>query len=268
MEEAAKLSYTQLQDFRGCRRRWFYRYVEGLRPIAPSSARLVGGATHALLAAHYGGEDPAEALPRWKAEARAEYPEIDEEELEAAATVAGEVYDAYARFYSYEPWEVVGVETWAEAEIAPGLVLLGRVDLLVKQDDRLWVVEHKVVSRFAAEERLDNDQQSPIYMTLVPAAGVIYNELKREQPKTGPRFRRTALLKRAPSDLLEELAIVAAEMDRVRAEPRLALRSPGIHCQWCDFALLCDGTPVEELLGFSLIRVRGNSDAAGEGVEA
>ena len=121
IEVPNKLTYSQVCDFRNCRRLWFLRNVEQLEPRALSKPLHFGGMIHWGLEQWFSGVDPMEIFTKIQ--------DLFEEE-EERLSVFGRGYDifvmaaleGYFRRYpqKFDPWEVVSVEReWTSPLVNP-----------------------------------------------------------------------------------------------------------------------------------------------------
>lgn len=193
----AIIHVTERQTFKACRRQWKYQYQEHLVPIREESGALwVGRGVHYALAAYYRKEDALAALDEWlgiklaeRAEATNNAP-LDEKLSEAITLMKGMVerYIEYAK--QNDTWEVVAVEQPFSVKIPTTHGRLeGTLDMVVRRNGRLWVVDHKTFAQFADPDQLELDDQMTAYLWLVKQifhetpAGAIYNQLRKALPR-------------------------------------------------------------------------------------
>tara|TARA_B100000809_G_scaffold251621_1_gene285311 strand:+ start:2347 stop:3309 length:963 start_codon:yes stop_codon:yes gene_type:complete len=193
-----KLTYSQVCDFRNCRRLWYWRNVEAIEPRAISQPLHFGGIVHWGLEQWFNGMAAAEIFDKVQARFEAE---------EERISLFGRSYDLYViaalegyfRKYprKYDPWEVVSVEQeWESPLVNPDsgrsarkLHLGGKLDLLVKHEGEYWLVEHKTVSKISASayrrDRLWSNFQAAWYIEHASRAlgieivGVIFDIIQK-----------------------------------------------------------------------------------------
>lgn len=179
------VTYTALQTFKNCRRRFNWRYVKELVPLRQDEALFFGTLIHNCLEIWHGARS-RDAVHAYLANCQASKTDL----FSAAAMM-----DAYIREYAVERWSVVALEKAFVATIvnpATGAAsrsfeMRGKVDGIVCEDGRNYILEHKTASRIDAAylERLWTDFQSKIYAHFIAQSlgikihGVEYNVLTK-----------------------------------------------------------------------------------------
>lgn len=202
LDGVRRVSNSELQTFKNCRRRWWLAYYRGLRlrhesPIGP---RAVGDRVHRALKAWYlpDGEvrtDPRDALERLIVEdwttltsenaASDDYPgpPLDDETMQrfrSEADLERAMVEGYVQWLSEtgadSELRVIASETYLEADLADDLIhndrpvrVIGKLDVRVRRtsDDVRLVIDHKTVGSFAtATAVLPLDEQMLTYMLL------------------------------------------------------------------------------------------------------
>lgn len=146
-----QLSITAIKAFKACRRMYYLRYVEGLKPVTKPEALEVGTNYHKLLESLYSGDlDALQGTTREHAMAQ-----------------------AYHK-YIYPRFKVTAAEKRLEYNLGDGDVLTGIVDGIAADG---CIVEHKTTSQAitpAYEYNLLWDEQILAYMLLTGARKVWY----------------------------------------------------------------------------------------------
>ncbi len=194
------LTYSSIQAFKSCRRRYKYRYVDGLelkeRPVYFS----FGTATHLGLGSYYKGSSLDAALNEIETHFNDNAPAQDDPERltewEKAKTLASDVFRNYVVHYSKEPFKVLEVEKLFELPVLDvrgekyhGVIEAGKVDALVEENG-LWVMETKTAKTIDVnyKRKLTVDAQAMFYLDAMDRAlgqrinGVIYNVLAKDVP--------------------------------------------------------------------------------------
>jgi len=233
MSELIPISVSRLGSFKSCQRRYFYRYVEGLKPQTKSDALVAGTDVHTLIEQHYKGETPV---------------------LDGVGDKALAGFHAYATYSGiFDDFKVTHTELeFSEPIEGTPFLLRGYIDAVAVRGEQTWVMEHKTAARFWNSKRIALDEQPVIYETLaqellgVEVAGTIRNfirlterkgawhgEVKREYIPTTPVKQATVF-----QNMLET-AQQAAERTEKGTEEAF-LRNPGEQCQWCPFFMVCE----------------------------
>ena len=210
-----EIHVTERSTFKFCRRQWKYAYKECLVPIVePYNALWIGRGLHYGLAAYYRGirdgkvVDPVAAFDEWLKliVPDADYQQLwdeDRRRIQEFRDLAKAVLSGYVDHSKrYDDFEIVAVEQPIRARI-PGTrsYLIGTLDLLVRRNNSLWVVDHKNVTSFTDPEYLDWDDQMTSYLWLVWQqykefpSGAIYNQLRKKIPAEPYRLKNGAMSK-------------------------------------------------------------------------
>lgn len=187
------LTYSALNTFRNCPRKYKLRYLDHLRPQAQPDSLAFGSVIH-------------EALERWyrlPADSHrplaildfldATYPNRQANEHEKARWhLARAMMTGYARRYACEPFDVLEIEKTFEGQIrnpdtgrqSQTFTMAGKVDGIVRLDGEVYLAEHKTASSLTGDylDRLWTDTQIALYSFYLrelgyPVVGVIYNIL-------------------------------------------------------------------------------------------
>lgn len=188
---------TERSQYKSCRRAWRYAYKDLIRSISERRGALwFGTGIHAGLEAYYAKQsDPVEAfntyvkndiLPdEWDSMFEDEQDRINEM-IELGQTML-QGYVPFAQ--KNDDWEIVAVEQPLEIRVPRTYTTLtGRIDLLVRHNKKLWVVDHKSYTNFVSAQDLELDDQMTAYLWLVwqkydeIPGGAIYNQLRKKIP--------------------------------------------------------------------------------------
>lgn len=242
-EERSLTSYSFWNTFRNCRRRAYWRYVEGLKSVDRAPALVQGDLVHRALAAIYETGGTAYAF----------VDVLDEFFTDAAGDAGMQQYghialammEAYVDHYPREEFEVIAIEKPFVGEItnpftgakSRSFLMGGKVDGLVRTSDGLFILEHKTCSRIdgAYLDRLWSDMQVQFYSLYVTwegekVIGTIYNMLEKPRlemkgGETDAEFEERKLGMKQPGRAKQQMAETDEEyQDRLRAwyaaEPR------------------------------------------------
>ncbi|WP_231968013.1 PD-(D/E)XK nuclease family protein [Thermanaeromonas toyohensis] len=223
-------SYTALECFQACPRRFYYRYVERI-PEPPSEAVEFGSAVHAAVAAGLSGRDPEEAVRQMPLKV------VIGEKLEEAIDLA-------MRFLRrYSPRGVYLVEEKVKGVIA-GEEFVGRLDL-VETGDTTGII---TITDF----KTDWDKYMPTEKMQLPLYAYLFLSMMNEKPR--PVQARLWFLRHAREPVAEE-TLTPEHMSRavqwaegIIKEIRDALELPGwmgfdpvpgSWCKTCGYSFNC-----------------------------
>ena len=192
------LTFSALNTFRGCPRKYKHRYLDLLRARHKAESLSFGGVIHSALETWY-RLGPAEPDRLWRAidviDAGFIYRVGDAQEMQAWH-LARALFMGYARRYPTEDFEVVEIEKEFTGEIrnpdtgrpSQTFVMAGKVDGIVRLTDGLYLLEHKTASTIDANylDKLWTDTQIALYCHYLrelgyPIVGVIYNVLLKSR---------------------------------------------------------------------------------------
>ena len=195
------LTYSALNTFRNCPRKYKNRYLDNLRPRERAEALSFGSVIHTAIELWYRSPDTESRLPDVLAyiDDAFENRVVDSNQMVqwhlATAMIRG-----YAERYATEEFEIVEVEKEFVGEIrnpdtgrqSQTFRIAGKVDGIVRCHDGLYLLEHKTASTVDASylDKLWTDTQIALYCFYLrelgyPIVGVIYNVLLKSRLKQG-----------------------------------------------------------------------------------
>ncbi|MDI6840471.1 MAG: PD-(D/E)XK nuclease family protein [bacterium] len=207
------LSYTQIKTWKRCRQKWFYRYVRGLVPKERVKKIELGNYGHALLEAHYRGEDLSEVSNKYWLEQTENMFQEEMLEFEEVRQQAEQLVGCYIKHYGKEePWKIYAVEEHFTTNIPTPKgnksqsALQGVLDLVVEDGtNEIWLVDHKFTSidLDKYEENLVLDEQANYYLWALAemlnnhsaVAGIIFNLVRTKLPTVPQLLKKGGLSK-------------------------------------------------------------------------
>lgn len=184
---ATTLSNSKVKDWRRCPHLYRLKRIDGWRPKARSIQLERGSWVHELIMCYYDGEDwekRHELLTK-------KFYNLFEEIREELGDLPGEcerIMRTYLRHYKDDTWEVVETEMDEIIELPNGQSFRFIIDLIVRENGQLWLVDHKTVKNWMDPDFHLLDAQLARYAWCAeqkgyaPIAGVIYNELRTKPP--------------------------------------------------------------------------------------
>jgi RecB family exonuclease len=195
------LTYSALNTFRNCPRKYKNRYLDNLRPRERAEALSFGSVIHTAIELWYRSSNTESRLRDVLAyiDDAFENRVVDSNQMVpwhlATAMIRG-----YAERYATEEFEIVEVEKEFVGEIrnpdtgrqSQTFRIAGKVDGIVRCHDGLYLLEHKTASTIDASylDKLWTDTQIALYCYYLrelgyPIVGVIYNVLLKSRLKQG-----------------------------------------------------------------------------------
>lgn len=198
--EKTLLTYSALNTFRNCPRKYKNRYLDNLRPREKADALSLGSVVHSSIELWYRSTN---------ANRLSEVLAFIDEAFENRVTdfvqmnhwhLATAMMRGYAKRYEIEEFECIEIEKEFEGEIrnpdtgrqSQTFRIAGKVDGIVRCHDGLYLLEHKTASTVDANylDKLWTDTQIALYCHYLrqqgyPIVGVIYNVLLKSRLKQG-----------------------------------------------------------------------------------
>lgn len=285
-ENVYRLSNSEIQTFKRCRRKWMLGYYRKLQLKQRSSTGplALGTRIHSALEAYYTeGDDLLKAhaalLDRDRQILLAD--ERDVTELENEGELGRIMLEGYLEWLAEtgadSGWEVVSAERVVSVPLFNGEVeLRGKLDMRVRRlvDDVTLFVDHKTCAQFTDLTRgAYMDEQFLTYHMLEMADetnefrcdGGVYNMLKKVKRTAAARppfYERMEV--RHNKEMLRsfwirihgeitEIMRLKAQLDAGADHRQVAYPTPNRNCSWdCDFAAVCplfdDGSAAEQMV--------------------
>jgi putative RecB family exonuclease len=240
-EGRLRLSFTRIDTFEQCPRRFRYQYVDGL-PQAPAPQLSFGSSIHAALEWLYDRKHPVlpsldetlQALfDRWDSTG---YEAAPRSEQLAAYEHARTIVTAFHERVRREGFRLpAAIEAWFSLPFGDGLVVVGAIDRLdVDDDGALHVIDYKTNKRARSRAQVQSSLQLAIY-------ALATHELYGRMPDTvALDFVVPGVRVTVPVDALDLEAVpsrIAAVAERIRRREDTPV--PNRLCDWCDFRAIC-----------------------------
>jgi len=236
-----RLSFTRVDTFEQCPRRFRYQYVDGI-PQLPAPQLSFGSSIHGALEWLYDRKHPE--LPSLEETLQAlfdawdssGYAQVDREEQMRAYAHARDVVTAFHARVVAEGFHLpAAVEAWFELPVADDIVVVGAIDRLdVDAAGDLHVVDYKTNRRARSRSQVRSSLQLAIY-------ALATRELFGRLPATvALDFVVPGVRVTVPLDELDLAAVpdrLAAVAERIRAGEDTP--TPNRLCDWCDFRAIC-----------------------------
>ena len=175
------ISFSAISSFQRCPLAFKFRYVDQIPEEVVSASLVFGGAIHSAVELHFNelmAGNPAPDLDTlldsfqvtWRERDTTEIRFNKGEDENTLGNLAERMLGAFQKSSCATPTgRILGVEEELRGEIVPGVPeLLGRIDLVVENDDEVVVTDWKTSrSRWSADQALDNSDQLLLYSELV-----------------------------------------------------------------------------------------------------
>lgn len=249
------VSYSELEAGRLCPHKHELAYKQRWQSPRVGMPLEIGKLWHAVLEAHYRElQVPgADRLQRARKAAR----KIWMSSGSAYASTAEFMYSQYVDQYGSDPkWKIVAVEHELVAPLpwpghGPRFTIKGRIDLIIREMNRLLIVDHKAHRNLPDGYELALHDQFPIYEFLLdslgkPVFGCVYNTTRYFIPKSGmwedpDNYMERVPLYRTKEELAEIIREAVDDLNTIYGyAPGKAPRHPRpIDCKRCFFKDPC-----------------------------
>jgi hypothetical protein len=189
------LTYSALNTFRNCPRKYKHRYLDCLRPRDKPDTLSFGGIIHGAIELWYRSAlwDAIEVYLEHEFPLR-----LEDESQKAAWHLAHAMLVGYVDCYGVDDFEIVELELPFTGEIrnpdtgrsSQTFTIAGKVDAIVRRPDGMYLLEHKTASTIDGNylDKLWTDTQIALYCHYLrqldyPIVGVIYNVLAKSRLK-------------------------------------------------------------------------------------
>ncbi len=198
------LSQSKIKTYQRCPKQYEYRYIENLQPKVKPLPMERGIWIHECLEAHYRGKSWKKVLKRLEGS----FLRLDAEEREEYGDLPGEVrriIRGYLKYWDDEDWEIIAVEVDFRIVLEDGTVLKGRMDLVIRDNLGVWVVEHKSNKNLPREGPRIPDPQTTLYNyglrgMKLKGMGTIHNHIRTKAPNEPRVLKRGGLSVRCDTD--------------------------------------------------------------------
>ena len=257
-------SWSALSTFRSCPLRYKFRYIDGLPEEFVSAALVFGTGIHTAIEQHFQAILSGDRLPStdqlmfayraaWLPYAPDAVRYASKDTRTSLDALACRMLKAFQRSsLSSVTGRVLGVEEELRGQLAEGMPdLLGRVDLLTEDDDRLLVTDIKTSpSRWSTEQVEDSGEQLLLYAKLAADIGPAKGRSSRATPAV-------LLIFKGIKHVQEELGVFLCLLEH--GGFHVLSHGPAGHaCCRCDHCMLVGSQPNLHLFfcGLSSIRLR------------
>ena len=182
-------SWSRINSYASCPRKYKHRYLNHLVPIKKSSALSLGYCMSCGLQKYRqtGEKDAAFAsfIDAWKSDGQILLMKKSEDPRRSVERGL-EILGNYTEEFPAEADSVVKPEVSFEVEAAPGINFIGRIDAIIRMADKsLAIIEDKTTSRLGATYflRMKGSSQVLWYMWVANKLGLFEIEGKKQMPK-------------------------------------------------------------------------------------
>lgn len=220
-----KVSHSKIKLARRCHKAYYYKYVLKIRKRVKSRPLIVGSLIHSCLESWFKHGYYLPVLREWKEK---EYSKMFREEQALYSDImplAKTLIRGYIKDWESRGLEMLWVEKEFEVEVAPGIILVGKIDGRARDEkDREWLVEHKTCKKMPGEEVRLFDTQILLYAGTLPhidekpVSGVIWDYVRTKLPAKPELLKSGGLSQRKNIDTTEEVYL--REIKRHGLDPR------------------------------------------------
>lgn len=207
-----KTSHSKVKLGRRCLAAYKYKYVFKIRKRVKSRPLLVGSLVHECIESYFKEGHYLPTIREWKAK---EFNKMFKEEQALHGDIIPLVKTlmrGYIKNWKERNLKVIWAEKEFEVEIAPGIVLVGKIDARAEDEKgREWLMEHKTCKKMPGEEVRINDTQILVYSGVLPeideppVVGVIWDYVRTKLPSKPELLKSGGLSTRKNIDTTPEV---------------------------------------------------------------
>ena len=208
----ATVSFTEVDTYRRCQKRWEYRYKLGLKRVRKAMRLFKGEILHEMLNAHikmkmtkgkFTGGDAWDVLERYEDEYANYFEEEREEYGVDLIKDCGAIFEGYMRMYRRDPLKYIGSEESVYFDL-PGKLprFVGFIDkIAIDEQERRWLMDHKFVERIPTAEDRFADLQLLLYVWAwnnthdMKIDGIIWDYARSKAPRVPEILKKGGLSK-------------------------------------------------------------------------
>jgi hypothetical protein len=248
-------SYSQLNQFRGCPRKYKFQYIERAVVERPVSVELfMGSKVHQALERLYNLKVHNQIQSRdemldfyhsqWEGPDKAkikvvrEYLAVDDY-IKIGADSLGKYYDMY---YPFDEGEILGLEKNINFPVDKDsrFIIRGKIDKIVKRDDgQVDIVDYKTGREVQSQPKLDNDLQMGLYQIGLNYIWPMFDKIELKQVYLRQGIEMKTIM---PPDKIDEIRYDTyqkiLEIENARREDNFPPKESAL-CDWCVFYELC-----------------------------
>ena len=197
----ATVSFTEVDTYRRCAKRWEYRYKFGLKRKRKAMRLYKGEILHEMLNAHikgrmmrgkYTGPDPWDVLDEYEEKYGTYFEEEREEYGVDLVSDCGAIFEGYLRKWRKDPLRYEASEENVYFDL-PGKLprFVGFIDkIALDEQDRRWIMDHKFVERIPTAEDRFAELQLLLYVWAwnqthrdTPIDGIMWDYARSKAPR-------------------------------------------------------------------------------------
>lgn len=208
-----KISHSKAKVGRKCQMAYYYKYIRKLRAKSKSRPLMIGTLIHESIESYI---KDGTYLGVFKEFRENTFIKLNVEERALNADIIDlckVLVRGWVNRWNRGPYEMLWVEKEFEVEIAPGIVLVGKIDgrCRDKGTGREWLIEHKTCKRMPDEAVRMYDTQTPTYTSVLdvigekPVTGVIWDYVRTKMPAIPERLASGLLSQRKNIDTIPEV---------------------------------------------------------------
>jgi hypothetical protein len=187
-ERTTELTHSQVKTFKQCRRRYFFEYVEELKPVATPAALHLGTLYHYGLELLLSGKKQLQEIEDeliLMQQANCEAAGVDYDPVPPG--IAFCMVEAFDREIDWRKWRITAVEKKFNVSSGYGKRIVGKIDglidFVIDSNKMKFLLEHKTTSTWGVDgsaylRNLMWDEQSTTYI-------YAYNEMHRRGELSG-----------------------------------------------------------------------------------
>ena len=207
-----RLSYTQTAVARSCWMKYKFRYVDGLKPVTTKPSLTLGKIVHECFEQYYNGSDHTSIINHINKSFDETISTVGPHEQEDLILAKHTALGMWNNYPHNKDFQDIKPEVEFSIPISKTITYDGRVDGLVKKNDKYWIREVKTtgLSMRQFEGRMQTSYQATGYIWALqekmnlPIQGVMYDCIKKPLLRKRVSETATEFGERIQSDYADE----------------------------------------------------------------
>lgn len=209
------IAVTEIIQFKACRRKWYYGYVERLRANTFNPNFFLGTAIHYALQKYY--EENTKSIntlfKAYNSYVQKNLTKFNDTSSKELVELGANMLTTYWYYDQNQPtWNVKAVEQKLRVPIkGKDTLFTFMADLVIEEGGDIWIVDHKTAAQLRTNEGLALDYQMTAYCygyyraTGIMPKGVIYNTLLKQLKELPVQLKDGSLSKNKTQKVTPEV---------------------------------------------------------------
>lgn len=215
------LSVSKIKCWKSCRQKYYYKYVQKIRPKRQAKPFYIGTVIHEAMEKYLANEDVNEVIEKYTKE----FNELDGLSQEFYGFDFPELISGlilgYRNYWGPQDEQLIVHDIELQfgydepLELLPNLFVRGRIDAIIENERGMWIMEHKTCRAIPDDDFRFTDIQTSLYQLVLQKLGYenikgsCYDYIRKKLPAVPEILSRGGLSKRKNIDTTYEVYLQA-----------------------------------------------------------